>query len=113
MKQEDILRAIRLAELLLEHVRPVKGDAKGRVTTTRLRNMFALAMANDPYEAFRLKLLYLVKRNTHDQVKELERFGKDFLKHIEKESDNRMRFAQCTLEYAIMVYAKKEVEVSG
>jgi undecaprenyl pyrophosphate synthase len=106
--------AIGLAEKLLKDVKPqAEGgrDDKGKLTMTRLRRMLELASKADIYEEFKLKLLYLVARNTARDERELEDFAKAFIRELEnKREEDRLSLARLTLEYAVMAYAAKQLE---
>jgi undecaprenyl pyrophosphate synthase len=106
--------AIGLAEKLLKDVKPqAEGgrDDKGKLTMTRLRRMLELASKADIYEEFKLKLLYLVARNTARDERELEDFAKAFIRELEnKREEDRLSLAKLTLEYAVMAYAAKQLE---
>jgi undecaprenyl pyrophosphate synthase len=106
--------AIGLAEKLLKDVKPqTEGgrDDKGKLTMTRLRRMLELASKADIYEEFKLKLLYLVARNTARDERELEDFAKAFIRELEnKREEDRLSLAKLTLEYAVMAYAAKQLE---
>lgn len=107
--QNELENAIEIAEELLRKVTYTKGERSGRITATRLRKIHALATENDLFKAFRYKILYLVQRNTHYREKELEEFAENLLKRIEQH-ERQMEFARLITQYAIMVYAAKEVE---
>ena len=106
--------AIGLAEKLLKDVKPqAEGgrDDKGKLTMTRLRRMLELASKAGIYEEFKLKLLYLVARNTARDERELEDFAKAFIRELEnKREEDRLSLAKLTLEYAVMAYAAKQLE---
>jgi hypothetical protein len=118
MSQESLderREAIGLAERLLKDVKPqAEGgrEDRGKLTMTRLRRMLELVKA-DLYEEFKLKLLYLVARNTTRNEKELEDFAKAFIRELENKRErdkDRLSLAKLTLEYAVMAYAAKQLE---
>lgn len=105
----EAITAIKKAEEILKGVRkPSNGPAKGRLTKTRLRKLYQLAGETDVYEAFKLRFLYLIARNTHSRMKELEKFAERAIR-VFKDLNYNMSSIRQVLEYAVMEYAAREV----
>ena len=78
---------------------------------SRMRRMLDLVSKARIFDEFKVRLLYLVARNSDRNIKDLENFANALLEELKKkEAEEQLSFAKSVLEYATMIYYAKEVQ---